>query len=475
MPFLLIKIVVGTNTITYIYNATGQKVSKIVNEATNITQTNYLAGGFQYQNNVLQFFPHAEGYVKHEANNYSYVFNYTDHLGNIRLSYSDIDKNGSLGGELNVESCETHYDRNGNPYTICNTYFTDSILEENHYYPFGLKHTGYNMNNSQPNYQYKYNHREWQGELGLNVTAMDFRQYDPAIGRFNVIDVMTDIMPSLSPYRFAFNNPILWNDPSGMLEGTDPETDPTIILKEVVVTGKSKKESLATRPANFTYNLIDWSSVDNNKRPTLEQYNKHNGTNYQSFDDYYYNEHYKPAYNQMIGDIHGATGQAATVVGVVAATLVGTALILPVLVAAAPTAQSFIAAELTGYTTITGKTIVTGMASNALSQGIANGGDVLEINVIEVGSSAIPGVGQTIIGETFNLKAGDIMNGNFTPTTPQSFDHALLQIGGGLLSNYSGNKIDNFTTGNTVESVYKEVLKFTIETGSNVAPGLADK
>ena len=98
--FLLIKIVVGTNTISYIYNATGQKVSKIVNEATNITQTNYLAGGFQYKNNVLQFFPHAEGYVKHEANNYSYVFNYTDHLGNVRVSYSDIDKNGSLGDEL---------------------------------------------------------------------------------------------------------------------------------------------------------------------------------------------------------------------------------------------------------------------------------------------------------------------------------------------------------------------------------------
>ena len=100
MRFLLMKIVVGTNTISYIYNATGQKVSKIVNEATTITQTNYLAGGFQYKNNVLQFFPHAEGYVKHEANNYSYVFNYTDHLGNVRVSYSDIDKNGSLGNEL---------------------------------------------------------------------------------------------------------------------------------------------------------------------------------------------------------------------------------------------------------------------------------------------------------------------------------------------------------------------------------------
>ncbi|KIX21278.1 hypothetical protein SY27_11065 [Flavobacterium sp. 316] len=97
MLFLLIKIVVGTNTISYIYHATGQKVSKIVTENSTITQTNYLARGFQYKNNVLQFFPHAEGYVKHKTNNYSYVFNYTDHLGNVRVSYSDIDGNGRLG------------------------------------------------------------------------------------------------------------------------------------------------------------------------------------------------------------------------------------------------------------------------------------------------------------------------------------------------------------------------------------------
>ncbi|KIX21476.1 hypothetical protein SY27_07145 [Flavobacterium sp. 316] len=173
--FFVLKI-----SIIYIYNVTGQKVSKIVNEATNITQTNYLAGGFQYKNNVLQFFPHAEGYVKHEANNYNYVFNYTDHLGNVRVSYSDIDKNGSLGGELNVESCETHYDRNGNPYTIYNTYFTDSILEESHYYPFGLKHSGYNEGTNQPNYQYKYNGKELQDELGLNIYDYGARNYDPA-------------------------------------------------------------------------------------------------------------------------------------------------------------------------------------------------------------------------------------------------------------------------------------------------------
>ncbi|MFB9098410.1 RHS repeat-associated core domain-containing protein, partial [Flavobacterium jumunjinense] len=137
------KIVVGTNRIEYIYNATGQKVSKIVIENTTTTNTNYLAGGFQYKNNVLQFFPQAEGYVKNTAGAYSYVFNYTDHLGNVRVSYSDIDGNDSIQA--------------------------DEILEESHYYPFGLKHEGYNSNNQQPNYNYKYNGQEWQSELGLNV------------------------------------------------------------------------------------------------------------------------------------------------------------------------------------------------------------------------------------------------------------------------------------------------------------------
>ena len=462
MLFLLIKIVVGTNTISYIYNATGQKVSKIVNEATNITQTNYLAGGFQYKNNVLQFFPHAEGYVKHEANNYSYVFNYTDHLGNVRVSYSDIDKNGSLGNELQYY-CKPRVPSN------CIEYFTSSILEENHYYPFGLKHSGYNEGTNQPNYQYKFNHREWQGELGLNVTAMDFRQYDPAIGRFNVIDVMTDIMPSLSPYRFAFNNPILWNDPSGMLEGTDPETDPTIILKEVVVTGKSKKESLATRPANFTYNLIDWSSVDNNKRPTLEQYNKHNGTNYQSFDDYYYNEHYKPAYNQMIGDIHGATGQAATVVGVVAATLVGTALILPVLVAAAPTAQSFAASALTNPI-VQDKLIDIG--ANVGSQLWVNRGDLGALNGTEALMSAVDGPGAVAVGELININYNSVSTGNVFDTSSSNLQTGTA-VASGLGSYAFSQATDKYLAGTGWKGkAIGLYFKFLVESASNAAPSL---
>jgi hypothetical protein len=51
-------------------------------------QTDYLSG-FQYKNGELQFFPTAEGYVNvNDKDKCNYVYNFTDHLGNIRLRYS---------------------------------------------------------------------------------------------------------------------------------------------------------------------------------------------------------------------------------------------------------------------------------------------------------------------------------------------------------------------------------------------------
>ncbi|WP_317167937.1 RHS repeat domain-containing protein [Flavobacterium jejuense] len=183
-------------------------------ENTTITNTHYLAGGFQYKDSNLQFFPHAEGYVKYENADYSYVFNYTDHLGNVRVSYSDIDKNGILGDE-HMQECFTQIGRDGSPQTFCNDYYTSAILEENHYYPFGLKHSGYNANNSQPNYNYKYNGKELQTELGLNMYDYGARNYDPAIGRWMNVDPLAEKFVSSTPYSYALNNPVIFIDPDG--------------------------------------------------------------------------------------------------------------------------------------------------------------------------------------------------------------------------------------------------------------------
>ena len=209
--FFQLTFVGGLDKIEYIYNAIGQKLEKKVTElaGSGVTTTQYV-NGFQYKENVLLFFPHAEGYVNNTVvsgvNNYNYVYNYTDHLGNIRLSYTQ------------------------DPVTPSSL----KILEENHYYPFGLKHTNYNtskirfeeqlgkvlLRTPSPTatmpYQYKYNGKEYQDELGLNLTAMDFRQYDNAIGRFNVIDPLAEQDFGTSAYAFAGNNPVLFGDPSGL-------------------------------------------------------------------------------------------------------------------------------------------------------------------------------------------------------------------------------------------------------------------
>ncbi|UPQ80466.1 RHS repeat-associated core domain-containing protein [Flavobacterium azooxidireducens] len=153
-----------------------------------------MAGGYQYENNVLKFFPHAEGYViKEGTSTYKHVFNYTDHLGNIRLKYCDLNQNGT------IESNE--------------------ILEENHYYPFGMKHKRYNEDSSALANKYKYNGKEWQDELGLNMYDYHARNYDPAIGRWMNIDPLAENSRRWTPYNYAYNNPIYFIDPDGMQAG----------------------------------------------------------------------------------------------------------------------------------------------------------------------------------------------------------------------------------------------------------------
>jgi RHS repeat-associated protein len=63
------------------------------------------------------------------------------------------------------------------------------------------------------------------GGTELNTTTslydLDWRNYDPVLGRLNQVDLMADKYGSLSPYHFSFNNPVGYNDPSGLSPITD--------------------------------------------------------------------------------------------------------------------------------------------------------------------------------------------------------------------------------------------------------------
>uniref|UniRef100_UPI00054E05F0 RHS repeat-associated core domain-containing protein n=1 Tax=Chryseobacterium hispalense TaxID=1453492 RepID=UPI00054E05F0 len=86
------------------------------------------------------------------------------------------------------------------------------VLEENNYYPFGLKHEGYNALAGNSAYQYKYNGKELQ-ETGMYDYGARF--YMPDVGRWGVVDELAEKSRRFSPYTYALDNPIMFVDPDG--------------------------------------------------------------------------------------------------------------------------------------------------------------------------------------------------------------------------------------------------------------------
>ncbi|WP_157498198.1 DUF6443 domain-containing protein [Formosa sp. Hel1_33_131] len=335
--------------IEYTYDATGVKLSKKVNENFNITNTQY-AGNYIYENSTLKFFSHPEGYIEPSTTGFDYVYQYKDHLGNVRLSYSDMNKDGVVApanwttvfsddlenstgwdsegstsgwsapidttkGHLDNSSVKLHRTVSGGYYAHSNewipinesepntykfsgwvyvessgyswvmlsffmnedtetNYYTEvseisriftknqwvyleqevtvpvnidkinlrvglyngspsvtawfdelrierigesEIVEESNYYPFGLKHKGYNnvtsANVNSVASKFKFNGVELEESLGLDLYETNLRLYDPAIGRWNAIDIVDHF--EYSPYQAFDNNPVFFADPSG--------------------------------------------------------------------------------------------------------------------------------------------------------------------------------------------------------------------------------------------------------------------
>jgi RHS repeat-associated protein len=105
------------------------------------------------------------------------------------------------------------------------THVRGPIVEETHYYPFGLAMSGISSKAvafGLPQNRKGFNGNELQSNEfsdGSGLEAYDFnaRMYDQQLGRFMQIDPLSDKheQEKLSPYQFGNNSPAVYKDPDG--------------------------------------------------------------------------------------------------------------------------------------------------------------------------------------------------------------------------------------------------------------------
>ena len=221
----------SSGTITYDYDASGNRISKTANGKTSFyvrdasgnvmgiyEKSNSLNNGdltlselhlygssrlgiFNRSINVQNTAPNTTGIYTFERGNK--IFELSNHLGNILATVSDK--------KLQHSTNSTTID-----------YFNADVVTANDYYPFGMLMPGRKYD-AGSQYRYGFGGKENDNEVKGEGNQIDYgeRVYNPRLGRFLSVDPLTKDYPYYTPYLYAGNIPIRFIDVDG-LEPTDP-------------------------------------------------------------------------------------------------------------------------------------------------------------------------------------------------------------------------------------------------------------
>ncbi|CAH0220122.1 DUF6443 domain-containing protein [Chryseobacterium sp. Bi04] len=214
----------------------------------------------------LKFFPTSEGFYDYEKD--QYIYQYQDHLGNVRVSYGR-NSTGAL-----------------------------EITDSNDYYPFGMSHlnTGAAFFGPSTYKNYKYNGKELQ-ETGMYDYGA--RMYMPDLGRWGVVDPLAEEYRRYSTYNYTVNNPINFIDP----DGRGVESTHTDKFGNVVMVSNDGDNGVYKHSGNTQETLKELDKSYNSESNTAAGGEKMGETEY-------WDEFINPDTNMADGTIHFGAEQS---------------------------------------------------------------------------------------------------------------------------------------------------------------------
>jgi len=223
------------NEIYLTYTAAGEKITKFTAANTGAETTQNYVSGIEYNGAAVEAVYHEEGRLVPNGTAWHYEYTLKDHLGNSRVMFR---ANGS----------------------------TAQLLQENHYYPFGMEMEGTWTAQVGVENKYQYNGKELVEDFGWNWSDYGARGYDASVGRWWSVDPMAEAYHSLSVYHYGLNNPIANVDLFGMMS-----SNPNEVYKERAEKREARRketdedaEGRESAKSNINAYMVNEAGLDGN-------------------------------------------------------------------------------------------------------------------------------------------------------------------------------------------------------------------